>query len=113
VLLFLAAGALWVATGREGYTRWPDEKLAASDAPAPAGEDDLLAEIGFDTPEDGTAPPDIESRFALGLAPGGFDIRHLPSVALAGALAAAISITAATSARLCRRRAAVGSPSDS
>jgi hypothetical protein len=90
--LVLIAIALWMVTGREGYTRWPNEALAKADAPPAAGEGDLLSEAGF---SDGApARPDIQSRFALGLVPGGKDVKHVISVAsVAGAVAAAAVIT--------------------
>lgn len=79
--LMIAPVLVWVATGREGYTRWPDAKLAGSDA-APSEEDlDLLEDIGLTTEEETLARPGIESRFALGLLPGGLTPKHLISVA--------------------------------
>jgi hypothetical protein len=101
LLVLLAVGA-WLATGREGYTRWPDEKLEASDAPSSAAEEALLADIGFETEDDRAAQLDVESRFAFGLVPGGPDLPHLPSIAAAGALA--IVISSATVARDAMRR---------
>jgi hypothetical protein len=87
--LLLAAGLglvfapvlVWAATGREGYTRWPDAKLAASDAATSREHADLFEDIGLTTEEETFARPDIQSRFALGLLPGGFTPRHLVSVA--------------------------------
>lgn len=85
----------WVATGREGYTRWPNSKLQQADAPSSETEDDLLADIGFETAEEPETLPDIESQFALGLVPGGFDPKHLISVASVTACALGISAIAA------------------
>ncbi|MEQ9097089.1 MAG: hypothetical protein RIE32_12585 [Phycisphaerales bacterium] len=87
--LLLAAGLglavapvlVWAATGHEGYTRWPDAKLAASDTATSEEDLDLFEDIGLTTEEDAMAQPDIESRFALGLLPGGFTPRYLVSVA--------------------------------
>jgi hypothetical protein len=90
------AGALaaWLITGREGYTRWPDEKLARSDAPPSQAEEELLGDVGFETEADRAAQVDVQSRFAFGLVPGGLDLLHLPSIASAGALAVALSASA-------------------
>lgn len=82
-VLVVGAAALWYLTGSEGYTRWPNAHLEQADAPPPAGQDDLLAQAGFDTAGDAKSPPTIESRFAFGLLPGGLDLKHLPSVASA------------------------------
>lgn len=100
-----AAVLLWLGTGAEGYTRWPNERLARADAPPAAGEGDLLAEVGFADDRRTPPRPDIRSRFALGLVPGGFDPRHLLSVAT---IAAAALVGSATAAGLsaARRRAA-------
>ena len=94
VSLIALAFAVWLATGREGYTRWPDERLAKADAPPAPGEADLLAGAGF---SDGApARPDLQSRFALGLVPGGFDARHVLSVAtIAGVVAIVTGVTGA------------------
>ncbi len=105
--LVLASCALWLATGREGFTRWPNEKLAASDAPPAAGEGDLLADIGFAESSDDRATPNIDSRFAFGLLPGGFEPWRLLSVAFAAALGASISGAATVAGRIARRRAGV------
>lgn len=81
VLLVVAPLGLWFATGSEGYTRWPNAKLRAADAEISQEEVDLLADIGFDDTERSAEPePEIESRFAFGLLPGGFDPKHLLSV---------------------------------
>ena len=107
LVLTLAAFATWRATGGEGYTRWPDEKLAQSDRATTTEEDDLLAEIGFDVPDAPETAPSIESRFALGLVPGGFDPPHLLSVASITALAALAAVVAlAGTIRARRGRAA-------
>lgn len=82
---------LWIATGREGYTRWPNQKLAASDTPHSDQELNLLDEIGLDSDEERSELPNIESKFAFGLVPGGFSPAHLISVATALLLAIAIS----------------------
>lgn len=87
--LTVASLLLWWATGAEGYTRWPDEKLAAADRAPAAGEDELLEAIGF-----GDGPsmrPEIESRFAFGLVPGGIDPPHLLAVATVAAAALLVS----------------------
>jgi hypothetical protein len=95
LFLLLASGALWLATGREGFTRWPNTKLAASDLPA--ADDDLLSSLGFEQgPE--VARPTLVNKFAFGLLPGGFDAQHLPSVLLgagvSGVLFAAVALRA-------------------
>ncbi|MFI4881376.1 MAG: hypothetical protein ACIAQU_02200 [Phycisphaerales bacterium JB064] len=79
--LVIAPALVWVATGREGYTRWPDAKLAASDTGQSEEHLDLLEDIGLTTEEEVMAQPDIESRFALGLLPGGFTPKYLVSAA--------------------------------
>lgn len=93
--LLLASGALWFATGREGFTRWPSTKLAASDRPA--ADDDLLSSLGFEKGVEDTEPT-LVNKFAFGLLPGGFDARHLPSVLLgagvSGVLFAAVALRA-------------------
>lgn len=93
LVVLVALGAtlvVWRATGGEGYTRWPNERLSIADAPPPAGERELLADAGFSDSGDATSHPDIRSRFSLGLAPGGTDPKHLISVAtIAGACVAA------------------------
>lgn len=110
VLLCAAAAAAWLATGREGYTRWPDERLARSDAPPSAEEAALLAEAGL-ADESGPATPQIRNRFAMGLVPGGFDPAHLLSVAgvvaVSGLLVCATVIVHLCS---CRRRSPATSP---
>ena len=88
-----ASLALWAATGREGFTRWPDQRLAQSDAPPAPGETELLAAAGFTDSAHTPARPDIQSRFAFGLIPGGATPRHLISVATALALAIGASST--------------------
>lgn len=106
-----AAVGLWYATGAEGYTRWPDPRLEASDAPHASGEDELLAEVGFG--EAGSAAPrhDIQSRFAFGLVPGGLDPQHLLSVATVAAAATAASASTLAAGAMCRsRRARPSSP---
>jgi len=73
---------LWLATGAEGYTRWPDSKLNAADAEASQEQIDLLADIGFASVGDpAESEPEIQSRFAFGLVPGGLNPKHLLSVA--------------------------------
>ena len=107
-LLVAAAVAAWLVTGTEGYTRWPDEKLARSDAPSSEVEDELLADVGFETEDDRAAQADVESRFAFGLVPGGLDLQHLPSIASAGALAILMSASALMCRALRKRDEAVG-----
>lgn len=99
--LIATALAVWAATGREGFTRWPDQRLAQSDASPAPGESELLAEAGFTNPAQ--AHPDIQSRFALGLVPGGENPAHLLSVAMAIGLAVAAS-SVVIAARLIQRR---------
>jgi hypothetical protein len=100
------AVALWLATGREGYTRWPNAKLEQADAAPAAGESDLLGEIGFTDGEAAARPSaDIQSRFAFGLVPGGFDPKHLLSVAAVAGLAGAASVASFAIGRLGRRHA--------
>ncbi|MFM2165178.1 MAG: hypothetical protein RL325_1615 [Planctomycetota bacterium] len=97
--IVLGSLVAWLATGREGFTRWPDARLEASDAPVSKAEQDLLDEIGVGSEQ----PPEsekIESRFAFGLVPGGPDPKHLLSVATGCALACAISGTAIVARRL-------------
>lgn len=96
-LITLTGASLWIATGREGYTRWPNAKLAAADTGTSDAEDDLLADIGIDTePAENT---DIQSRFAFGLVPGGADPKHLLSLASSLGLAAALAALAGVIAR--------------
>lgn len=92
--LIAASLVVWYATGSEGYTRWPNERLAHADAPPTAGESELLAEAGFTDAHTASARPDIQSRFALGLVPGGTDPRHLLSVASVAACAVLASAIA-------------------
>lgn len=108
-LIHIAAAALvgaalvtWLLTGHEGYTRWPDARLAHADAPPAAGENELLSEAGFTDNRTATTRPDIQSRFALGLVPGGADPRHLLSVA--AAVAAALLASGSTIALQSRSR---------
>jgi hypothetical protein len=105
VSLALVGGsvALWAATGREAFTRWRDARLEAADAPVSKSEEDLLDEIGMEADAE-TAPPAIESRFALGLLPSGGDPKHIASVAAALLAALAISGTSIVRARLQRGR---------
>lgn len=100
LLIGLASVGAWLATGREGFTRWPDARLEASDAPVSEAERDLLEEIGVGS-EPAPESARIESRFAFGLLPGGADPKHLPSVATGLALALGLSAAAV----LRRRRA--------
>lgn len=108
LVAFAGSVALWLATGCEGYTRWPNRRLEQADAAPAAGEAALLAEAGFDGTAEPSASdsatssdsapspvrvsgPSIESRFAFGLVPGGLDAPHLVSVATVGALAGAVA----------------------
>lgn len=89
-ITLLAAGAiLWLATGREGFTRWPSAKLAASDRPPTQEDTELLSSLGF-MPEQKDAPPQLGNKFAFGLLPGGFDAKHLPSVLLCVCVSSAL-----------------------
>ncbi len=97
-LSVILAITTWVATGREGYTRWPNSKLQQADAPSNEAEDDLLTDIGFATVEDTETLPEIKSQFALGLVPGGFDPMHLLSVASVTTSALGVSGIAAFAA---------------
>ena len=90
--MLLVSGTLWLATGREGFTRWPNTKLAASDRPA--GDEDLLSSLGFEEGPEDTRPP-LVNKFAFGLLPGGFDARHLPSVLLGAAVSGVLFTTVA------------------
>jgi hypothetical protein len=96
--LVAACIAVWMATGREVFTRWPNARLEASDAPVSASEQDLLEEIGIDAapPTDAAA---LESRFAFGLLPSGADPAHLASVATGLFAAATLSGVALAVAR--------------
>lgn len=86
-----AAGLVaWMVTGREAFTRWPNARLEAADAPLSESEQDLLGEIGIDAAPSAEAAA-FESRFAFGLLPSGADPAHLVSVATATALAALLS----------------------
>jgi len=96
-LVALTAASLWFATGREGYTRWPNAKLAAADTGTSAAEDDLLADIGIET--EPTADADIQSRFAFGLVPGGADPKHLLSLVSALSVSAVLAGLAGVIAR--------------
>lgn len=100
VALLVLGGAfsLWIATGGEAFTRWPNEKLEAADAPVSPSEAALLDEIGLTSPSDAAASA-IESRFALGLLPSGIDPRHLASVLVGAIVALAISSIAALRVR--------------
>lgn len=95
VAVTASAITLWAATGSEGYTRWPNSKLAATDAPDSELENDLFDEIGLVSHEDRAAAPDIDSRFALGLLPGGFTPEYLPSVATSISFSLALSASTA------------------
>lgn len=97
--IVLASLGAWLATGREGYTRWPDARLEAADAPVSQDEQDLLSEIGVDAAAPAEAGK-IESRFAFGLVPGGPDPKHLLSVATGCARACAISGVAIVTRRM-------------
>lgn len=102
----VAAVALWASTGAEGFTRWPDAKLAAADAPPQPDESQLLADAGFSGNQKAPATPDIRSRFALGLLPGGLAPSHLLSVASILALSAAVSSVAFLAQRRAQAQAA-------
>jgi len=110
-LAVIGAIGAWMVTGREGYTRWPDAKLAQADAAPSEIEEDLFADIGFASSEDQDETPDIESRFAFGLAPGGFGPKHLPSIATAVTLAAGLSSVAAVSSLRRKRKLHLETPS--
>lgn len=103
VVLCIGAAGLWYLTGSEGYTRWPDARLEQADAPAPTGQDDLLAEAGFDEKTDAAPAPTIKSRFAFGLLPGGLDPKHVPSVA--AVVGASVLFSGITMIRSSRKRA--------
>lgn len=87
----IGAAAAWWLTGREGFTRWPNERLEQADRSTPQAEKDLLDELGVGAPSDGVST--IESRFAFGLLPGGPDPKHALSVATVVAIAV-MSVTA-------------------
>lgn len=89
----LVGGAivLWLATGREGFTRWPDARLENAGSRPSAEETALLADAGLSTPEETAAHEGMTSRFAFGLLPGGPGVRHLASVATACAIAGVCS----------------------
>lgn len=111
-LLIGASLLAWYATGTEGFTRWPNERLARSDAPAAAGESDLLADIGFTDSTSAVQAPNIESRFAFGLVPGGPDPRHLPSVATLSAIAILMSIITIAMTRRRGPNGSIASPAN-
>ena len=95
--------AVWYATGSEGYTRWPNERLAQADAPPADGESELLADAGFTDNSTQLPRPDIQSRFALGLLPGGPDPRHLLAVATVVAASATASVVVVFGSAVTRR----------
>lgn len=101
-LAIAASLALWLGTGREGFTRWPNQKLEDADARPAEGESDLLAEIGFADDDAPARVPAIESRFAFGLLPSGLDIAHLASVASVSG--AALAVMAALALRRAAQR---------
>ena len=109
LLIGLASVGAWFATGREGFTRWPDARLEASDAPVSEAERDLLEEIGVGS-EPASESARIESRFAFGLLPGGADPKHLPSVAAGLALATGLSAAAVLRRRLTRNHSRESTP---
>ena len=109
LLIGLASVGAWLATGREGFTRWPDARLEASDAPVSEAEQDLLDEIGVGS-EPAPESARIESRFAFGLLPGGADPKHLPSVATGLLLAAGVSAAAMLRHRLARNQSRESTP---
>ncbi len=86
----VASVALWLVTGGEMFTRWPNARLEASDTAVMAEESELLGELGLRTPEQ-LGAASIESRFAFGLLPGGADPAHLLSTATVTLLAALAS----------------------
>jgi hypothetical protein len=98
VVLALAA---WLATGREAFTRWPNARLEAADAPVSESEQDLLGEIGIDAAPSAESAA-FESRFAFGLVPSGADPAHLLSLATTIALAALLSGGVLVAARIRR-----------
>ena len=89
--LTLLAAVAWSVTGREGFTRWPDQRLSNADAAPSPVEDALLAEVGFNEGTGEQKRPDIQSRFALGLLPSGSDAAHLLSIATVGVAAMGLS----------------------
>lgn len=100
--IVVACAATWLATGREAFSRWPDARLDAADAPIPGAEEELLHEIGIDIAS-AAGGERFESRFALGLLPGGADPKHLASVATGIGVSLMASGIAEIGARLGRR----------
>ncbi|MBX3374774.1 MAG: hypothetical protein KF817_13155 [Phycisphaeraceae bacterium] len=101
--IVVACAAVWLATGREAFSRWPDARLDAADAPIARAEEDLLDEIGIDLGPAAVGAGRLESRFALGLLPGGADPKHLASVATGIGVSLMASGIAEIGARLGRR----------
>jgi hypothetical protein len=101
--LVVAPVLVWAATGREGYTRWPDAKLAASDVATPQEDADLFEDIGLATEDETHARPDIQSRFALGLLPGGLTPKHMISVASVATVGVVLGGVGVVSMRCGRR----------
>lgn len=97
--LVILPAVLWAITGSEGYTRWPDSKLASAGAPPSTDQLDLLEDIGLTTKEEVREQPSIESRFAFGLLPGGFTPKYLPSVSTVSLLGTVMLIAGAYSAK--------------
>lgn len=93
LVIVAASVAAWLATGREAFTRWPNARLEAADAPVSIPEEDLLGEIGMET-EPASAQTAVESRFAFGLLPSGPDPAHLVSLATCVLASSLISGTA-------------------
>lgn len=110
-MIALGAVTVWIATGREGYTRWPNAKLTASGARLTPEELALLEDIGVQGAGASEAPGDIESRFSLGLLPGGFDPKHMVSVLTLLLVAGGLSAASLLAWRRGRRREA-SCPSD-
>jgi len=100
VCVVLSVG-VWLGTGRETFTRWPNAKLESADVAPTEGEEDLLASIGFEEPHTSSQMLDIESRFAMGLVPGGFDPKHLLSVATCTFAGIGLAVFPMISGRLC------------
>ena len=100
VMVIAMTMLLWSATGKAGYTRFFDPQRAQRDAQAAQGSiEDLFADAGAEI----EALPEVENRFALGLAPSGPG-KHLVSVITIAGPALVIAIGSLASLGILVRR---------